>query len=245
MSEIHVAIPSYKRPNKVRALGAFPHATVYVPDSQFAAYSEALPVTTELVAIPDTADGNIARKRNWILDHAPSEWVLMVDDDLLGIGVWEGLADQPRRLGVDEAMAFVSQGFRMATEAGVHLWGINLVRDRRTYCTIRPFGLLAPILGTFAGHALPTLRYDEGFFTKEDYDFWLQHIEKYRRTLRFNKYVQEKRDEETGGLSGWRTMEREKQMADRLITKWGKIVRYNTKYKGILDARVSIPIPGC
>ena len=34
----------------------------------------------------------------------------------------------------------------------------------------------------FAGHLMDHgLRYDEAMFLKEDYDHWLQHIERYRR----------------------------------------------------------------
>jgi hypothetical protein len=111
----------------------------------------------------------------------------------------------------------------------------------------RPMQLLAPILGPFGGHLLPHgLVYDERMGAKEDYDLWLQAIHKHRRTLRFNKYHQLKAEEARGGITATgRTMDQERAWAEAIMRKWGRVIRYDEKRKNLLEARVSIPIPGC
>jgi hypothetical protein len=242
----HVAIPSYGRADRVRALDLFPEATVYVGERQALTY-EAM-IGPRVVAVPNEVEGNLARKLNWILEHCIAqghENVLRVDDDVFAVGMWE--LGEHFVLSGDEVDALVSDGFRMAREASTVFWGINILQDRRAYSVMRPIHLLAPVLGPWGGHVLDHgLRYDEQMGAKEDYDLFLQVIEKYRKVLRLDKYHYIKKEETRGGWSLSRTAENELEWARRIEAKWGrKVIKYDPNKKNLLDGRVTIPIPGC
>lgn len=247
MTGYHVAIPSYGRPGRVEALRVFPDATLYVCEREAESYAWFYPGVA-LVAVPDAVEGSLARKLNWILERALSEGIrhlLRVDDDVRALGTWQ--LGSWRRLTVAQADAFVRDGFRMAEETRTAFWGVNVIQDKRAYSVFRPLKLLAPILGPFGGQVLDHgLRYDERMGAKEDYDFWLQMVRRYRRTLRFDGYHYAKREETVGGWYASRTMERERQWSRAIVAKWGRrVIRYDETTKNLLDGRVNIPIPGC
>jgi hypothetical protein len=98
------------------------------------------------------------------------------------------------------------------------------------------------------------LRYDANIPAKEDYDFWLQNIQRYHRTLRVNKYhYVHDHGQKAGGFVSMRTAELEKTCAARLIEKWGSDVvkpggvkgRRHSSGENILNTRVTVPINGC
>ncbi len=131
---------------------------------------------------PGRARRQLCRKSNAILDLSPCPWTLILDDDISRIGLWEDGGH--RWLTPDELWEVMVQGFILAADFGVKLWGIQQNKDEGGHDTFQPFNLLAPILGPFNGHLEPVLRYDESVLGKDDYDFWLQNIRLHRRTLR-------------------------------------------------------------
>ncbi len=181
--EPYVAIASYKRPDKVDTLSVVPFAYVWVPESQGAAYRRNY--GDRVVTIPDAEDGNTSRKRNAILNRSPSEWTVILDDDITLIGYWQGDHHKMTPLEIEDLFWRM---FMLSEELGVTLWGVNQNHDELIYHTYWPFNLIAPVLGPLSGHLRPSLRYDESVPAKEDYDFWLQTIRKHHRTLRANKY---------------------------------------------------------
>lgn len=245
---IHVAIRSYNRAGQVRTLSVVPFAWVWVPESQGEAYRAHY--GDRVITIPDELDGNPARKCNAILDRAPSDWVLLLDDDISAIGYWE--AGQVIEMRPNELEDMIIHHFYLAADLGVTLWGINTTNDGRVYDTYRPFNLLAPILGPFHGHLPSVVRYDETVWTKDDYDFWLQTILVYRMTLRANKYFYVT-DHGTlkGGIVSIRTRELEEAGIRRMKEKWGGVFRVGGQAgagasgKNILNSKVIVPIPGC
>lgn len=245
--EYVVAVPSWGRAGLVRVFDVFPQAVLWVAERQRAAYEAAHPGRA-VEAVPDELDGigTVAPKLNWLLDQlAGARHVLMIDDDVWGIGRYE--RGEHAVLTTAEADALVRQGFALAAELGVPLWGINILQDQRAYSVMRPFKLLSPILGPFRGHLLPHgLRYDAGVGAKEDYDLWLQAIHRYRRTLRFDKYHYLKANETRGGFAAVRTRAWELETCRAVESKWGTAtIRYDTAKKNMLDARVHVAIPGC
>ncbi len=250
MTNIHIALPSYKRAGLVKTQGIAPSASIYVPESQADEYRQH---HENVVGIPDKLDGNIARKRNAILDLNKDSWVLMMDDDLGDVAYWEDGTRHIMTPGV--FMDFVEKYFDLADQMGVKLWGINQKRDEMAYQCMRPFNLLSPILGPFSGHLGSNLRYDETCGAKEDYDYWLQHIQRHRKTLRINKYHYRHAHGtgQQGGLTAIRSMEYEQAAADRMIQKWGRdIIKVGGSGGGkgatgqnILNLKITVPIKGC
>ena len=85
------------------------------------------------------------------------------------------------------------------------------------------------------------LRYDENIPLKEDYDFWLQSIRKYRKTLRFQSYhYMVDHINKTGGVVSYRTKQREEEQNKLLQKKWGsRVVKYDITKS--INPRVHIP----
>jgi hypothetical protein len=249
VSDIHVAIRSYKRPGRVKTAAVFPFASIWVPESQGDEYRTHY--GDRVMTIPDEEDGNAGRKSNAILNRSPSPWTLILDDDISFFGMWEG--GDHIKMDSSHLQWFIEEGFRIAAALGVRLWGVNQKQDSLVYRVYKPLSLLGPILGPFNGHLNPDLRYDGTVYLKDDYDFWLQNIYHYRRTLRFNKYhYVNDLGTGAGGTTAIRTMALEREHIQLMQRKWGSKVfspggassgKAGTGNK-ILNSFIRIPIPG-
>lgn len=254
---ISVCIPSYKRP-KVETLDVYPNCRVYVAESEFAAYRASNGVGADIVAVPDEVQGNAARIRNYILDvefEAGADGVLLLDDDMSAVRRFEAVQAkhglfgyQAKDLNEAELLAFVRHGFELCDEWGFKLWGVNCVKDPRSYCAYTPFSTNEFIGGPFSGHLRNPLRYDERLPLKEDYDLLLQHCNKYRGVLRFNAYHYDcKQSDQAGGCAQMRNLARERQQFEALQRKWGAdIVKSDGLSKKTFDynPRIKVPIRG-
>ena len=117
-----------------------------------------------------------------------------------------------------------------------------------SYNHSRPFSTTGIILGPFSCHLRGSeCRYDERIPLKEDYDIALQHLNKYRKILRFNKYHYEcKQSVQAGGCAVIRNYQTEKAQFDLLRRKWGKdIVREDKGSKKEFDYNPIIKVPIC
>ena len=235
-----IYIPSYKRAGSITSHKIFPSAKIVVPESQLKDYQSYY--GSKVVSVPDNRDGNIAIKRNAILDMARDagiDWVLMVDDDYEYIGKITN--QKPRWLNNEEIEALIDDGCRMADELQTGMWGLNVQIDPKFYREYSPFSLTTPILGPFHAVKVTELRYDENIPLKEDYDFWLQSIRKYRKTLRFQSYhYMVDHINKTGGVVSYRTKQREEEQNKLLQKKWGnRVVKYDITKS--INPRVHIP----
>lgn len=258
--KIRVCAPSYKRPTGCETPAYLPFLRVYVDPSEAKAYRKANPGVT-IVECAAGVQGNLCRVRNHIIDReAGADVVLIVDDDLEGIYYWQkGNHPKPKRIRVETAdfLGFVEKYSRMAKDIGAYLWGLNVNNDKACYREYTPFSTTAYIGGPFQAIMRGcSLRYDEDLPLKEDYDFSLQHLNKYRKTFRVNKaYYMARQSEQRGGCATYRNMDREKAQLVALQSKWGStIVQIDSgrkahmrenKTKGFdYNPILHIPIPG-
>lgn len=255
---INIVIPTYKRSKNLAGKEYFKKAKYVLPESQRDEYLKILS-TKRMIVIPDDCDGNIARKRNWILDNIKRP-LLMIDDDVSCLRMTEGMheSNQSRfkekgieriRLTEDQAMGVIQHGFNLAAEFECVFWGINLNEDGRNYQQYRPINLTQPVLGPFGGHLKHDLHYDERMGTKDDYDFSFQVLNRHKKILRFNKFSYDcGHGDNEGGIVSMRTMEKEIHYCKAIMKKWGKhIIRYKIppkKQADLLNGRVNIPIHG-
>lgn len=238
-------IPSYKRAGKVECYEYFPTAKIVIPENQERDYVEYYD-KNRIVTIPEKEDGNIARKRNWILKNIGRP-LLMVDDDVKSITTTEKRKNI--KLSTSEAMRMIIDGFNLAHQLQCVLWGINLKADARDYQEYKPFSLTGVVLGPFQGHLDHELLCDEEMGTKDDYDFSIQALNKYKKILRINKYAYEcKHGDNEGGIVSMRTMADEIKYCRAIEKKWGrKIIKYPLNPKkpaDLLNGQVKIPIAG-
>lgn len=159
----------------------------------------------------------------------------MVDDDMTAIG-WT-LNRQPKKLSVEHVDYIIQNAFIMAADIDVPCWGMNVNNDPKAYSIISPFNFTLPILGPFLALRKFELRYDTRIHLKEDYDFFLQHIHKYRKVLRFNYlFYLVDHQKMPGGCQTYRNPEIEKEHNRMLQEKWGSdIVRDNYIHKDSIN----------
>jgi len=249
--QVNIVIPTYKRADALAGKDYFRSARYVLPESQRDDYRRVLP-SARMIVIPDGADGNIARKRNWILENVERP-VLMIDDDVAGLMHTEKGARAYCRQNIpltpEQAQGVIEQGFNLAHGWGCVYWGINVNTDGRNYQQYKPFSLTQVVLGPFQGHLWHDLRFDERMGTKDDYDFSLQVLSRFKKVLRLNKYAYVCRHgRNAGGIVASRTMERETAYCRAIEKKWGRhIIRYPRRPKRLgelLNGRVMVPISG-
>ena len=152
--DFEVYIPSWKRAKTMTTKRFMPWAVPVVDEKEADEYREIW--GEPIMAIPSEVNGNIARVRNYILDNAKADRVLMCDDDYVEIGYFEDGKEHPLRDG--QLQAFISNGFNMAEEMGVGLWGLQPQKDPKFYREYSPFSLLSIILAPWHGVISSELR---------------------------------------------------------------------------------------
>ena len=244
---MQIVIPSYKRANNCLTAQYMPSAYIAVHESQVEEYK--LHNKNPIISIPDSLQKTgMANIRNFILDATGDEDLLMMDDDIKYVGLYDN--QELIKLKEWEVIGFAENAFRMARELGTKLWGVNLQSDKKFYREYSPFSLSSVILGPFMGIIKDKdIRFDKDLGLKEDYDYSLQVLNKYRKILRFNKYhyvcghIDMK-----GGCATFRTMEAEKSQAERFQKKWGsnivKIKRKTQNGNQSINPVVIVPING-
>ena len=240
--EYTIFIPSYNRAGEISTLELFPEAVIVCCESQEEMYRKANPKAKFLVC-PDKVQGNIARVRNWILKNSPTDYLIMVDDDIKHIGSYKGAKHY--RLNAEERERMILSGFEMMEDLGTVLWGLNQNADRQNYDEYQPISFKSVVLGVFMGiKRVPGIYFDERLPLKEDYDYSIQVLNKYRKLLRFNMYHYEALHlTNEGGCTSYRSYDRELEQLQKFQKKWGKeIVRFNTAKS--LNPTVKVLIKG-
>ena len=77
---MNVIIPSYKRSHDLKGKDYFFMAKYCVPESQKDEYIKEVG-KDRVITLPDNEDGDIVKKRNWILKNIPRP-LIMIDDDV-------------------------------------------------------------------------------------------------------------------------------------------------------------------
>ena len=220
-------IQSYKRAGAVSTLKLFPDAALWVHAFEADAYRGAYP-KADVRVLPDDTRGNPPRVKNFILDAVlngeGADACLFLDDDITKVCHFFNKTLIP--LQGERLRWFVLKHTVLCQEWGFKLWGLNVTFDKQVYREYTPFSTLSYVSSSFACFLRGnTLRYDERFPPKEDYDMTLPQCQKYRGLLRVNKgsYVK-KSAENVGGCAGYRNVDRERQQVQALQAKWGSSV---------------------
>ena len=242
-----IAIPSYKRANDCITAKNFSKAIIFCHEFEADDYRKHN--KNKIITIPDNLAGKgMAVIRNYILDNTKEEKVLMLDDDIKYIGYYEDL--DLFIMSENEAYNLFENNFRMAEEAGTKLWGLNLQSDKKFYREYSPFSLSSVTLGPCMGIIKDKdIRFDERLGLKEDYDYSIQVLRKFRKILRFNKYhYTSAHIKKKGGCASYRTMKKEEDQAILFQKKWGRnIVKIQRKTQGgnpSINPVIHCPIKG-
>jgi hypothetical protein len=251
---IIVAIPSKGRAGNVRSLrplGAELRAVtrIFCPESEASLYQERHGAEiASVVAVPDSIKG-ITRTRNFILEYCEREgerWCVQCDDDAYRWSYFEANTPTPGIALPDERkLPLLVNFFEMTEDLGTNLFGFQVSDDPKFYREYSPFSFTSPVVGNLMGIVVGDgQRFDERLLLKEDYDFSLQSLHRYRRILRGNKYTWRVEHQETpGGCRSYRTLRAEQDAIETLECKWGsKVIRRHKKK--MFEIVVKCPIKG-
>ena len=249
-NKLNIIIPSYKRAGMVAGYKYFKTASICIPESQRDDYRKYY-AAKRLIALPDAEDGNIARKRNWILRNIDRP-LLMVDDDVSHLSMNEKRNYRRVRtikLNREQAYEVIAEGFNLADQFGCVYWGMNQNYDPMNYQQYKPITLTQVVLGPFQGHLWHDIYFDERMGTKDDYDFSLQVLHRYKKLLRFNRFAYVcKHGDNSGGIVSGRSKEKEIKYCLAIMAKWGeRVIRYRMpprKMTDLLNGRTYVPIKG-
>tara|TARA_R100000664_G_C2713937_1_gene109765 strand:- start:32 stop:763 length:732 start_codon:yes stop_codon:yes gene_type:complete len=242
MDKILFFAPSFKRPTSVITHKYLPFVKYVVAEFEADKYLEN---NLNVWVVPDKAQGNLCRIRNYILDNAKSSKIILVDDDMSFIGRW--YHQKAKKLSGEEVLEFCEHGFIVAEDLNIKYWGMNCLSDKGAYREYTPISFTNYIGGPFQAFNNCDLRYDESLPLKEDYDLTLQVLNKYRKTLRFNAYhYGVKQHINKGGCADYRTKKKEEEQFKLLQKKWGShIVKKDNNSKGWdLNPVIKVPIRG-
>ena len=242
-----ITIPSYKRADNCATAKMLSRAVIFCHDFEKDEYKKYN--NNKIEIIPDELQGKgMAIIRNYILDNTNDSEILMADDDINYIGHWENIV--LHKMEENDIYRMIENNYRLCRECETILWGLNLQYDKKFYREYSPFSLSSVVLGPFLGIIKDEgIRFDERLGLKEDYDYSLQVLKKYRKILRFNKYhyncghIKIK-----GGCRGYRNKEKEKEQSILFSKKWGKkIAKINRRTQGgylSINPTVNCPIKG-
>lgn len=247
---MNVIIPSYKRSHDLKGKDYFFMAKYCVPESQKDEYIKEVG-KDRVITLPDNEDGDIVKKRNWILKNIPRP-LIMIDDDVKEICYFESNNNNPIKLILSKDLLndFFENSFNLCKEFNCKMWGINQNTDPLAYKQYSPFNLSKIILGPFQAHLEHGLLFDNRVGTKDDYDMALQQLHKYKKVLRLNKFSYEcEHGDNKGGIVSYRSKEKEIEYCKQVMLKWGKkIIQYKIppqKMTDLLNAKkVNVPIKG-
>ena len=233
--------PSYKRPEKSITQINYPFVKLVVRESDAVDY---IKNGNDIIVVPDDAQGNLCKIRNYILDNLfDTDCIVLLDDDSRGIYRWE--KQKKVKFNGDELIEFSEQMAILCNDFGFKFWGLNCLPDKGAYREHTPFGTLQYIGGPFQAHLKNNIRYDLNLPLKEDYDLTLQHIKEYGGCLRVNfAFYDNKQAEQSGGCATYRNAKKEIEQLELLQKKWGsKIVKYDNSSKRKLDFNPILKIP--
>ena len=259
--KIKYVSPSYKRENDCAILDYLSKVVLYVSKEDYPKYiKKHQDKKQNIKKVPDGVQGNgKGTCLNWILDNVwddETDAMIILDDDISCLMAHE--INQRDKVVSEEDFYYICEKFSLlAKEWGCGLWSVNLNSDPMTYDCFNPFRLHAYLDGAFTGlvENPKDIRYDTKLTVKEDVDFCLQHMEKYHKALRVDKYYLKcKSFDNKGGCYDLRTEESEKEQFKMMQKKWGsQIIRPNkptarkkSKIRSFGGAiKIKLPLKGC
>lgn len=240
--KISVNVPSYKRAVRLKTASYLPYVKVWVDESEYKEYKASNP-ENEIISCPKGIQGNLCRVRNYILKTEFArgmDVVLILDDDINFIGRFDydevtNYGYVEHKLNADEVLYMIEKYSIMANDIGAKFWGLNCNMDRQGYRHNTPFSTRSYIGGPFQCFLKGNrCLYDEQFYLKQDFDMTLQQLNLERVVLRVNSHHYScNQSTNAGGCAAYRNRDREREIFERLQSKWGKdIIREDSSNKG-------------
>lgn len=218
---MHVAIISTNRARNVPRMEQLAdgcHPTWYVGEGETGAYKY---VGAQRVV----ESGGLCRSRNRALDDADGQVCLQLSDDLRKLA-WAETKTETRPMKLAEAAGRMIEAMGMVSAqlSGVAPTPNPFFSSPRIH---QAAFVVGDMIAVAAGCSL---RFDEQFTLKEDYDYTLQHLTEHRRVARVDQLMATSlHGTNRGGAVDYRTAEEEDRNIDRLMSKWPGCFRPNPR----------------
>ena len=240
-----IAIPTYRRPNKFLTLKLAEQIVgrenvfVFFHDNEdYEAYKQNYDFLNSIVT---NNPRGIAKQRNAILKNFPrDEEIIMMDDDITCF--YKLTNGKLRKLSPVECKGEFGACFKITRKENCKVWGIYPVDN--DYFMSNKIDDETLLIGCTMGIINNELRYDEELNSKEDYDFCLQNIKKFGKSIRFNYLTSKAKHKQTNEKDGgcaWAYKEWDKD-CKKLLDKWYPIIKPNPKRENeiVLSKNISL-----
>ncbi len=221
---IHYAVISHHRPHNVANMMAVTTRKDlhwYVGDDEAEDYESA--GAESVVEV-----GNLVEARNRALNDAflMAKPCMMLDDDLRKCEIVRN-GTEKRQIGFNDLVNEMQSALYQLDV--LRLCGISATTNL-FYHPGQRYSMKHFIIASCMLVKPNPLRFDTQFTTKEDYDYTLQHIQKYGGVIRCNDLMPTfGHYTNRGGVVEYRTPEVEQENIRKLKAKWGKSVRDNPR----------------
>ena len=183
----NIYIPSYNRCDLVRTYEYLGCGHIVVPESQEKKYKKRY--GSAVISIPDNKDGFVAKKRNAVIDIIKEKeadgYGWLCDDDFVNLK----RKKERQKMSREDCLEHFERLYIMAKDMGAKYGGFDYSEDNMKLKDYAPFSLTKVSFGLILLNAKDGLKYDERLLVNEDYDFFLQKINKSRRIIKDNQYV--------------------------------------------------------
>ncbi len=232
-----IFVPSYGRAGQSTTMAKIPSAVIVVPEKQKTEYEVAYP--GRVLAIPDDKDGNVAKKRNAVLELVEyGELFWMLDDDLVK-------ADFLKSGPIEDIEQILESVHSTMESGGFDFGGFNVTSDPVKYAEYAPFSLTKPSYQAVCLRRIEGISYDLSLKRFEDMDIFLQYLKHSKMVFRDNRifltFLTNKDKATTnqkGGIVGNDLDHEDAKLA--ILTKWGNLIRV----KNGIVAGINSPVGG-
>lgn len=237
--DYHIYCPSYGRAKTAASHKFFDlnRFTYIVHEEEEEEYRE---IGVDLLVIPRGRTGSAARARNYAIDNVEHDYIVLCDDDIKALR-WRHI-DKSIPMSPEWLDHHINTSYQLIEDLGVNMWGVNCTDDPMAYRISKPFSFNRVCLAPFQGFKRTELRWDEVLYLKDDYDWFLQHMNRDGRVVRSN-FIHHLCDHQKldGGCQRYRTSWKEEEQGKLFMKKWGsKIVKPNWKSKDSINFRICL-----
>jgi hypothetical protein len=213
-----VFIPSYDRCGLVKTIKYFDDPFIVVRNEELEDYKK---LYNNVIGCNEIG---ITKTRNFILRYCKENNIryhIQVDDDINGFWFMERgiIIDIESKEKIKEILTNM---FIICEEWESKIFGLSMQKDKKVYREYSPFSTQSVVVANLMGIIDNDLYFDENCVVKEDYDYSIQHIIKYKRVIKCLKYgVDAPHLMNKGGCASYRTMQLEYDMLKYLQDKYG------------------------
>jgi hypothetical protein len=230
----HIGIISKRRPkNILKKIYSDIIPTWYVSDNEDLKSYIASGVGKDVTSYGITIGGKLVESRNKIIEDAKTfgkKYAVILEDDLTSLHIAANKKDK-MVISISGAIELMVSRMENELRGRFKLAGVAPTANAFFYNPEEPISFTKFCIGSFMIIRTDCdLRFDNNLTLKEDYDYTLQHIQKYGGVVRCNDILANYQHySNKGGVVGYRTTETEQQNINYLKKKWGQMIRDNPK----------------